>query len=96
MLARTRFRVVLCAVILVSIGAVCAFGEKKPAPQPLNLNTATPAQLQQLPGVGPAIARAIIDYRTAHGPFRRVEELLIIRGISRARLRRLRPYIRVN
>ena len=75
--------------------------EKKPGgrgfpEQPLKVNSASAAELQQLPGIGPFTAQAIIHHRTRSGPFRRVEELLIIRGISRAKLRRLRPHIRLN
>ncbi len=70
--------------------------DKQPPAQPVNINTASEAELQKLPGVGPSTARAIIRHRTRNGPFRRVEDLLIIRGISRARLNRLRPYITVG
>ena len=62
----------------------------------MDVNSASAAELQQLPGVGPATAGAIIHHRSRSGPFRRVEELLIIRGISRAKLRRLRPHVRLN
>ena len=80
----------------VVLGGVLAFGEKKPPAQPINLNTASAAELQQLPGIGPSIARAIVRHRTRNGPFRRLEELLIVRGMSRAKLRRLRPHLRLS
>jgi len=64
--------------------------------QPVNINTASAAELQKLPGIGPTTARSIIRYRERNGPFRRVEELLIIRGISRSRLKALRPYVTVE
>jgi competence protein ComEA len=48
----------------------------------LNLNTATPKELETLPGVGPVLARRIIEFREKKGGFRRVEELLVIPGIS--------------
>ena len=53
---------------------------------PLDLNTATADQLDDLPGVGPATAAAIVAYRDEHGPFRAVEELLEVRGIGPAKL----------
>ena len=62
---------------------------------PVNLNTATFDQLDALPGVGPATAQAIIDYRTRHGRFRSVDELLEVRGIGEAKLADLRPKVRV-
>lgn len=49
---------------------------------PLNINTATAEQLQQLPGIGPALAQRIIAYREQHGPFRSVEQLIEVQGIS--------------
>lgn len=62
---------------------------------PLNLNSATADQLEALPGVGPATAKAILDYRTAHGPFRSVEGLLEVRGIGPAKMEALRGLVRV-
>ena len=59
----------------------------------VNINQATFEQLQTLPGIGPAIAQRILDYRRKNPPFRKIEELLIIRGISRDRLERLRGRI---
>ena len=69
---------------------------KDPPAAPVNINTATIEQLQTLPGVGPATAKSIVRYREKNGPFRRVEELLIIKGMSRPRLQKLRPYVKVK
>ena len=65
------------------------------AGQVINLNTATAEQLDSLPGVGPATAEAILDYRTQHGRFRSVAELLEVRGIGEAKLAGLRRRLRV-
>jgi competence ComEA-like helix-hairpin-helix protein len=81
-------------MLLLCAGASLA-AQKQPPPKPLDLNTATVEQLQQLPGVGPVTAQAIVDFRTKSGPFRRVEDLLAIRGITDRRLRELRPYVTV-
>ncbi|GIW04210.1 MAG: hypothetical protein KatS3mg059_0830 [Thermomicrobiales bacterium] len=61
----------------------------------ININTATIDELDTLPGIGPAKAQAIVEYRTAHGPFRTVDELVLVDGISPAMLDRLRPLITV-
>lgn len=53
---------------------------------PLDLNTATPDELDELPGIGPATAAAIVDHRTKHGPFESVESLLDVRGIGMSKL----------
>jgi len=69
---------------------------KDPPAAPVNVNTATVEQLQTLPSVGPATAKSIIRYRDKNGPFRRVEDLLIIKGMSRQRLQKLRSYVKVK
>lgn len=60
----------------------------------LDLNTATSEALTQLPGIGPSKADAIVAYRTRR-PFRRVEEILRVRGIGRATFRAIRDRIMV-
>ncbi len=57
------------------------------------LNLATAAELCKLPGIGKSRARAIVAYRTRIGQFRRIEELLRVKGIGRRRLNQLRPKI---
>jgi competence protein ComEA len=53
---------------------------------PIHINTATSEDLQRLPGVGPALAQAIIAYREANGPFKSMEDLDKVSGIGPARL----------
>lgn len=62
------------------------------APPALDLNTATPAELQRLPGVGPKTAAAIVARR----PFRRVRDLRKVKGIGPRRYRRLAPLVSVQ
>src|SRR3954466_15300624 len=61
----------------------------------INLNTATKDELVALPGVGPAKAQAIIDYRTAHGPFKSVEEVKDVKGIGAKRFEKLKGELTV-
>lgn len=84
----------LLLCLLVSMAFAQA--KKKPPASPLDLNTATADQLQQLPGIGPAAAQAIVNFRTKSGRFQRVEDLLAIRGISQRKLDELRPYVTVS
>ena len=62
----------------------------------LNLNSATARELQTLPGVGPALAKKIVEFRTKKGGFKRVEELLAVPGISEKRWKVLRNLIYVK
>lgn len=61
----------------------------------VNLNTATPGQLEELPGVGPVTAEAIVAFRTEHGAFTSVEELLDVSGIGEATLAEIAPHATV-
>ncbi|HEX3695200.1 MAG TPA: helix-hairpin-helix domain-containing protein [Polyangia bacterium] len=61
----------------------------------VNLNTAPPATLGLLPGVGPAKVQSILDYRRKH-PFRTADELVRIKGIGHKMVRRLRPHLAVS
>jgi len=61
----------------------------------VNINTANATQLTQLPGIGPAIAQKIIDYRTANGPFTSVDDLTKVPGIGAAKLAQIKSHARV-
>lgn len=92
---RPRLVFFLCWMCLGAL-AGGALAQKNPPAAPVDLNTATALQLQQLPGVGPAMANAIVQFRKKSGPFERVEDLLAIRGITSRKLERLRPYLTVS
>lgn len=62
----------------------------------INLNTATPAQLRTLPGVGPTLARRIIEFREKQHGFKRVEELLAIPGISEKKWKAIKDKVEVK
>jgi competence protein ComEA len=83
-------------VLWILGGQAIAGAQKKPPAKPINLNTATIEQLEQLPGVGPVTAKDIIKFRQKSGPFRSVNDLLAIRRITKARLEKLRPYVTIG
>lgn len=62
----------------------------------LNVNTATQAELEALPGIGPTIAKRIIEWRETKGPFQKVEDLLQVSGIGAARLAAIRDLVTVS
>lgn len=69
-----------------SVAATRQGAAPKPLGGPVNLNTATAAQLEQLDGIGPKLAQAIVTYRRAHGRFTSAEQLLEVEGIGPKKL----------
>lgn len=61
----------------------------------VNINTASLTQLEELPGVGPATAQSIVEYRTANGAFSSVEELTAVNGIGQGKLAKIRGHATV-
>jgi competence protein ComEA len=66
-------------------------GDGEVAARVININLASATQLEQLPGVGPATAKAIVAYREKYGAFNTVEDLLKVRGIGPAKLSEILP-----
>lgn len=62
-------------------------------PLRLNINTAPAESLQLLPLVGATLSRRIVEYRTQHGPFAAVDQLVAVNGIGKKNLEKLRPYL---
>jgi len=83
----------LASTLMLSVAAVVA--QKKPPAMPIDLNSATVEQLQQVPGIGPSTAKAIVNFRQKSGPFQKVEDLLVIKGISKTRFEKMRPYLTI-
>lgn len=67
-----------------------------PGAVPVDLNRADEAGLQRLPGIGPALAAAIVEHRQRAGPFATVDELIEVSGIGPAKLERIRPVATVG
>ena len=93
----------VCLMVTVIAGAAAAAPQDRPAPvkaaapagAPLNINSATVAQLEKLPGVGAATAQRIVEYREKNGAFKKVEELMNVRGIGEKSFLKLKPLITV-
>jgi competence protein ComEA len=77
---------VVLAVLLAALPGLAAEGR-------VNVNSADASQLALLPRVGPATAQRIIDYRKQNGPFKKVEDLMLVRGIGEKTFELLKPYV---
>ena len=86
------------AVLMLVLAASSALTAQKKVTtaQPIDLNAATVQQLQQVPGIGPATAKAIVQVREKSGRYQRVEDLLAIHGISQGKFEKMKPYLYVN
>ena len=62
----------------------------------LNINTATVDQLDELPGIGPSLANAIVSYREEHGSFQKIGDLMLVDGIGQGRLDNIADLITVG
>jgi competence ComEA-like helix-hairpin-helix protein len=86
----------LWAALALLLLSTAVLAQKQRPTKPIDLNVATIKELEELPGVGKVTAQRILDARQKSGRFRRVEDLLSIRGISTKRLEILRPYVTVS
>src|ERR1700726_202501 len=95
MLWRTFVRILL---LLAAFGAVAVSlpAKKKPPAAPINLNTASSEELQQVPGIGPVTAEKILQMRKSYGAFKSVDDLSAIRGLGKKRLEKMRKYLTVS
>jgi competence protein ComEA len=102
-------RILAAIVILTAIGAAqpvvaspqgaktaAASKAKASAANPVNLNSATVAQLQTLPGIGASAAQRIVEYRQKNGSFKKIEELMNVKGIGEKSFLKLKPLITVG
>jgi competence protein ComEA len=62
----------------------------------VNINSASADQLTALPGIGPSYAQRIVEYREKNGPFKRVEDILNVRGIGEKTFEKIRERITIG
>ena len=102
---RTCFATLLAlgATVLTTLPALAATAQSQtpaavaapstPSKPLLNLNTATIEQLETLPGIGRKVAERIIEYRTKSGSFKRIEDLMNVKGIGEKSFLKLKPLV---
>ena len=79
-----------------SRGAAASAKARATAANPVNLNSASVAQLQTLPGIGASTAQRILEYRQKNGTFKKIEELMNVKGIGEKSFLKLKPLITVG
>ncbi len=83
------FMAVLCLTAITMQAPLLAV-EKKTSQAKVNINQASTDQLVTLPGIGPAMAKRIIEHRTKNGPFKKVEDLMSVKGIGEKKFQKIR------
>jgi len=93
-----QLKTIVAAVVLLTAMAAAAStsaAQSDSGDTVVNINTATAAELSLLPGVGPSKAEAIVKYRGKH-EFKKVEDILRVKGIGRKSFQTMRPYLTVD
>lgn len=80
----------LCLGLVFSSVSVMAQKPNTATAEKVNLNSASAEQLQSIPGIGPATAKAIIEYRTKAGKFNRIEEIINVKGIGEKKFQKIK------
>jgi competence protein ComEA len=96
----------ICVLAIVSLWMTAPLGAQQKSPRakpavatasaPVNLNTASVSEIATLPGVGPKAAERIVEYRQKNGGFKKIEELMNVKGIGEKSFLKLKPLITVT
>jgi competence protein ComEA len=102
-------RLLSCAIGALMLGAALGgpsvtADQSKAAPSkatataasPVNINTASPAQIETLPGIGARTAARIVEYRQKNGGFKKIEELMNVKGVGEKSFLKLKPLVTVS
>jgi len=95
MQTRIRRSIAFVAALAIALTALPALAADSPQGV-VNVNTASAAQLEAIPGVGPALASRIVEHRDKNGAFKKVEDLMLVRGIGEKSFERLRPWVAIS
>jgi competence protein ComEA len=102
---RTALSIVAVASLLTALPSTVAAAQTKASPRvdakpststTVNLNTASAVDLEALPGIGAKTAARIVEYRQKNGPFKKIEELMNVRGVGEKNFLKLKPQITVS
>jgi competence protein ComEA len=92
-----------CTLVFASLSSISLAAEAQPSKPNaaaergrVNLNTASAAELESLPGIGPALAQRIVEYRQKNGPFKRIEDLLSVQGVGPKMLEKLHTKLTID
>jgi competence protein ComEA len=88
---RTRTTIAFLLVLVSAIASLPAAGAE--GKKVVNINSADASELAMLPRVGPSVAGRIVDYRKENGPFKKVEDLMLVQGIGEKTFQLLKPYL---
>jgi len=83
-------RLVVAALLLTALPGLAAEGGRK-----VNINSADVSQLALLPRVGPSVAQRIVEFRKENGPFKKPEDLMLVRGVGDKTFELIKPYVAV-
>ncbi len=86
---------VLLALVLPMVSASPVVAATAEAKRVVNINSADSTQLALLPRVGPSVAQRIVEHRKANGGFKKVEDLMLVRGIGEKTFALIRPYLAI-
>jgi competence protein ComEA len=98
-------RMVMVVLLILGLGVVAQASQERPRTPPaakasasglVNLNTASVTQLETLPGIGKSTAERILEYREKSGGFKKIEDLMNVRGVGEKSFLKLKPLVTVT